>query len=150
MITKKNFLGIDIGSVAIAIAITDEHNRIIHTSYAFHNGQITKNLQNLLSEIEVTRLIAIGYTSSAPSIIKQGKPIDSRIAYITAAKYFEMIASVSDYSIKDEALFNLGEIYDALGDNVKSIDAFKEILSDHTGSIYTEIAKEKVAGQIQS
>jgi tetratricopeptide (TPR) repeat protein len=70
--------------------------------------------------------------------------------YKTAAKYFEMIASTPDYSIKDEALFNLGEIYDAMGDNVKSIDAFKEILSDHADSIYIEIAKEKVAGQMQS
>ncbi|HUV79128.1 MAG TPA: tetratricopeptide repeat protein [Desulfobacterales bacterium] len=70
--------------------------------------------------------------------------------YKTAAKYFEMIASIPDYSIKDEALFNLGEMYDAMGDHGKSIDAFKKILSDHTGSIYTEIAKEKVAGQMQS
>ena len=37
-----------------------------------------------------------------------------------------------------------------MGDNGKSIDAFKKILSDHSGSIYTEIAKEKVAGQMQS
>ncbi len=70
--------------------------------------------------------------------------------YKTAAKYFEMIASIPNYSIKDEALFNLGEIYNAMGDNVKSIDAFKKILSDHTGSIYTEIAQEKLAGRIQS
>ena len=88
MITKKNYLGIDIGSVAISIVVSDEHNRIVHTSYAFHNGQITQNLQNLLNEIKLTELKAIGYTSSAPSIIKQGKPIDSRVAYITAAKYF--------------------------------------------------------------
>jgi tetratricopeptide (TPR) repeat protein len=69
--------------------------------------------------------------------------------YKTAAKYFEMIMSTPDYSIKDEALFNLGETYAALGDNVKSIAAFKEILSDHAGSIYIEIAKEKVANQMQ-
>lgn len=88
MITKEIYLGIDIGSVAISIAVTNEHNQIIHTSYAFHNGQITRSLQNLLNEIKLTDLKAVGYTSSAPSIIKQGKPVDSRIAYITAAKYF--------------------------------------------------------------
>ena len=58
-----------------------------------------------------------------------------------------MIVTTPDYSIKDEALFNLGELYAEMGDNVKSIDAFKKILSDHAGSIYIEIAKEKVAGQ---
>lgn len=68
--------------------------------------------------------------------------------YKTAAKYFEMLASLPNYSLKDEALFNLGEIYIALGDHEKSIDAFKKILSDHTDSIYIEIAKEKVAGQM--
>jgi len=69
--------------------------------------------------------------------------------YKTAAEYFEKIASMPEYSIKDEALFNLGEIYEAMGDKEKSIDAFKEILSDHAGSIYIEIAKEKVANQMQ-
>ena len=85
---KKSFLGIDIGSVAIAIAIIDDHNRINHTSYTFHKGQITDNLHQLLNGIEISKLKAIGYTSSTPSIIRQGKPVDSRIAYITAAKYF--------------------------------------------------------------
>ena len=47
-------------------------------------------------------------------------------------------------SIKDEALFNLGELYAAIGDKDKSIDAFNKILSDYPGSMYTEIVKEKV------
>jgi predicted CoA-substrate-specific enzyme activase len=88
MAAKKNYLGIDIGSVAISIAIIDEQSRIIHSSYAFHKGQLTENLQNLLNGAEIGKLGAIGYTSSAPSIIRHGKPVDSRIAYITAAKHF--------------------------------------------------------------
>jgi len=64
--------------------------------------------------------------------------------YKTSAKYFEMIVTTPDYSIKDEALFNLGELYAAVGDKAKSIDAFKKILSDYPGSMYTEIVKEKV------
>ena len=88
MAAKKNYLGIDIGSVAISIAIIDEQSRIIHSSYAFHKGQLTENLQNLLNGADIGKLGAIGYTSSAPSIIRHGKPVDSRIAYITAAKHF--------------------------------------------------------------
>jgi tetratricopeptide (TPR) repeat protein len=65
--------------------------------------------------------------------------------YKTSAKYFEMVVTTPDYSIKDEALFNLGELYAEIGDQDKSIDAFKKILSDHSGSMYTEIVKEKVA-----
>jgi tetratricopeptide (TPR) repeat protein len=64
--------------------------------------------------------------------------------YKTSAKYFEMIVTTPEYSIKDEALFNLGELYAEIGDKDKSIDAFKKILSDHSGSMYTEIVKEKV------
>ena len=37
---KDYFLGIDIGSVAIGIAVIDEENRPILTSYTFHKGQI--------------------------------------------------------------------------------------------------------------
>jgi len=70
--------------------------------------------------------------------------------YKTSARYFEMIVTTPDYSIKDEALFNLGELYDAIGDKDKSIDAFKKILSDPSGSMYTEMVKEKIAWQSKS
>ena len=70
--------------------------------------------------------------------------------YKTSAKYFETIVTTPDYRIKDESLFNLGELYAAIGDKDKSIEAFKKILSDHAGSMYTEIVKEKIAWQSKS
>ena len=85
---KNYYLGIDIGSVSIALSVIDGDGRIITTSYAFHKGQIVKNLVRLLSEIEIGKLHSIGYTSSSPSIIRNGISVDSRIASITAAKYF--------------------------------------------------------------
>jgi tetratricopeptide (TPR) repeat protein len=66
--------------------------------------------------------------------------------YKTAARYFEIIASAPEYTIKDEALFNLGEIYAAMGEQDKSITAFKRIISDHSDSMYIELVKEKVTG----
>ncbi|MFO7556282.1 MAG: tetratricopeptide repeat protein [Desulfobacterales bacterium] len=66
--------------------------------------------------------------------------------YRNSVEYFERIATAPDFSLKDEALFNLGGLYAAIGDNDKSINAFEKILSDHSGSMYTEIVKEKVAG----
>jgi len=85
---KNYFLGIDIGSVAVGIAVIDEKNRIIHSSYNFHKGKIVEILMRSLGEIDINHLKAIGYTTSCPSILTQGSPVDSRIAYITAAKYF--------------------------------------------------------------
>ena len=70
--------------------------------------------------------------------------------YKTSAKYFETIVTTPDYRIKDESLFNLGELYAAIGDKDKSIEVFKKILSDHAGSMYTEIVKEKIAWQSKS
>jgi tetratricopeptide (TPR) repeat protein len=65
--------------------------------------------------------------------------------YKRAAGYFEMVATAQGYPMKDEALFNLGEMYAAIGNKEKSINAFKKILSDYPESIYTEIVKEKIA-----
>ncbi|MBW2603954.1 MAG: tetratricopeptide repeat protein [Deltaproteobacteria bacterium] len=70
--------------------------------------------------------------------------------YKTSAGYFEIIVTTPDYRIKDEALFNLGELYAEIGDKDKSLDAFKKILSDHSGSMYTEIAKEKIGWHSKS
>jgi predicted CoA-substrate-specific enzyme activase len=88
MIARKQTLGIDIGSVTIAVALMDNNKRILHTSYIFHNGQIHENLLKLLREIDLCRLGSIGYTSSTPPIIRQGKALDTRIAFITAARNF--------------------------------------------------------------
>lgn len=65
--------------------------------------------------------------------------------YKTASGYFEKVATSQDYPVKDEALFNLGEVYAAAGNKEKSMNAFKKILSDYPESIYTEIVREKLS-----
>ena len=84
---KNHFLGIDIGSVAVGIAVIDEQSRIVHSSYNFHKGRIVEVLMKSLGEIELNHLKAIGYTTSCPSILTRGVPVDARIAFITAAKH---------------------------------------------------------------
>ncbi len=95
-----------------------------------------KSLINFNDELFIKNLIlsGLGYSYKAKKDFK------------TAAGYFEIITSAPDYTIKDEALFNLGELYAAMGDHNKSITAFKKILPDHSGSMYIEIVKEKVTG----
>jgi tetratricopeptide (TPR) repeat protein len=63
-----------------------------------------------------------------------------------AVKYFEMVASMPDNSIKDEALFNLGGLYAEMGDSAMSINSYKKIMSDHPDSIYINIVKERLGG----
>jgi tetratricopeptide (TPR) repeat protein len=79
-----------------------------------------------------------------------GYSYNAKKDYKTSAKYFEMIVKTPDYPNKDEALFNLGELYAKIGDKDKSLDAFKKILSEHSDSMYTAIAKEKIAWQSKS
>ncbi|HKI87851.1 MAG TPA: BadF/BadG/BcrA/BcrD ATPase family protein, partial [Draconibacterium sp.] len=84
----NNYLGIDIGSVSTTIALINENEEILHTSYTFHKGRITESLQNLLKDVKIAEIAAIGYTSSTPPVIKYGDVVDSRVAYITAARHF--------------------------------------------------------------
>jgi predicted CoA-substrate-specific enzyme activase len=88
MSRRNHYLGIDIGSVSISLALLDEGLRIIHTSYAFHNGQLAECLGNSLKKIDLKQVSAIECTSCTPAILKQFRVTDSRIAYITAAKNF--------------------------------------------------------------
>jgi predicted CoA-substrate-specific enzyme activase len=82
------FLGIDVGSVAAGIAVMDGNRRLIHKAYAFHNGRITQQLSKLLGGFDLSLVKAIAYTSSTPSIIHQGKEVDSRVAFIAAGRHF--------------------------------------------------------------
>jgi len=88
MDNRTKYLGIDIGSVSIGVAVMDDKNRVNQMSYGFHKGQIIKSLQQVISKIELNKIKSIGYTSTTPAILRQGKKIDTRIAYITAAKHF--------------------------------------------------------------
>ena len=64
-----------------------------------------------------------------------------------AARYFEKIASATDSTIRDEALFNLGLIYEKLGDTAKRNQAFQQILSDYPESIYFKIVEEELSAK---
>ena len=62
-----------------------------------------------------------------------------------AATDFQKVADAVPALSKDLALFNLGRIYEALGDKEKSLAAFKKLVSDYQDSLYIEVAREKVS-----
>jgi tetratricopeptide (TPR) repeat protein len=63
-----------------------------------------------------------------------------------AVSYFEKIAENQEPILRDEALFNLGVLYEKSGEGQKSADAFKRIITEHPDSMYIEIVKERSAG----
>lgn len=74
-----------------------------------------------------------------------GYSFEGKKDYQNAVKYFEMVGNGSDSIMKDEAFFNLGELYAAMGNSDKSLDSYRKIISDYADSLYIEIVKEKLA-----
>ena len=64
-----------------------------------------------------------------------------------AIKYFEELSSATDSGIRDEALFNLGLLYEKSGDTAGSRKAFQEIVSNYPNSIYFDIVQEKLSSK---
>ena len=61
-----------------------------------------------------------------------------------AAAYFEKAASATNSQIREEALFNLGLIYEKLGETTKSQKTLQEILNNHPDSIYFDVVEEEL------
>lgn len=59
---------------------------------------------------------------------------------------FEKVAADKDAVMKDQALFNLGLLYEKQGKTEKSRSAYEKIVSDYKDSPYYESAKMKLAG----
>ena len=66
--------------------------------------------------------------------------------YSTAVGYFEKISSAQEPIMRDEALYHLGRLYDKLGENEKSREAYNKILTDHQDFIYIDLVKERISG----
>jgi len=84
---RNLYLGIDIGSVAIALVVINEEKQVLYRFYEFHHGQILEKLSDSLNKIELDKIKTIAYTSSTPPIMKYGISVDSRIAFISAGKH---------------------------------------------------------------
>jgi tetratricopeptide (TPR) repeat protein len=72
-----------------------------------------------------------------------GYAYEKKENYNEAVKYFDMIANGADPVMKSEAIFNLGRLYALMGDEKKSVEAYKKIESDYADSIYFNLAREK-------
>ena len=153
---RKYCLGIDIGSVSIALALLDDTMQVVDTAYAFHGGQLTENLSALLRKLPIQEIGAMACTSATPAMLKQAKVVDSRIAYITAARHFHpglqalLILGAEKFGMatfgKDGAYLNYrsntscaagtGNFLDQQVErlNLKSIQAFCETACSNRGS----------------
>jgi predicted negative regulator of RcsB-dependent stress response len=64
----------------------------------------------------------------------------------TAVTYFEGIADNGIPIAKDVALFNLGRLYEEMGESTKSQAAYNRLVSEFQDSVYYDLVNEKLAG----
>lgn len=75
-----------------------------------------------------------------------GYAFDGKKDYESAVKYFEMVTTSTDTSLKDLSLYNLASVYEKMGNKEKSKATFARIAAEFPNSTYFEIAKEKSLG----
>ena len=64
-----------------------------------------------------------------------------------ATDYFERAASATDSLAREEALLNLGWIFQKLGAAAKSQQMLQRIVDEYPNSIYFDLVKEELAAQ---
>ena len=88
-------VGIDIGSVALAIAVVDQQGALVHSDYRFHQGAISDTLRSMLIGIDISRIGGVAMTASGPDILQDVERFDTQIAMIAAVKkYHDDVGSI--------------------------------------------------------
>ena len=64
-----------------------------------------------------------------------------------AVVYFERAATAEDSLVREEALFNLGWVYQKLGEAAKSEQTLQTILDDYPNSIYFDMVQEELSAR---
>jgi predicted CoA-substrate-specific enzyme activase len=82
----SHVIGIDIGSVAISLAVLNDSGEIVKSSYQFHKGAIAETLRSILSGIDPQQIGGIAATVSGPEILRNVSRYDTQIAIIAAVK----------------------------------------------------------------
>jgi len=75
-----------------------------------------------------------------------GYAYEQQANYAGAVSYFEQLSSAPETIMRAEALYNLGWLYDKLGQTEKSNEAYNKIVSEHPDFIYIDLVKERMAG----
>ena len=64
-----------------------------------------------------------------------------------ATVYFERAATQTDSLMREDALFNMGWIYQKMGETAKSRQALQQILDDYPNSFYFDMVQEEINAQ---
>ncbi|MBI9075537.1 MAG: CoA activase [Desulfatibacillum sp.] len=83
------FLGIDVGSVSVSVALVTQDKMVVNTAYAFHHGDVAGCLGKILDQgFDLSAVRAIAATTSTPGFVNADTRIDNRVATIAGVKVF--------------------------------------------------------------
>ena len=92
-------VGIDIGSVALSVAVVDTGGVLVHSSYKFHRGAIAETMKEMLHEVDIKTTGGIAMTASGPDILDGVSPLadimiasgqirrHGKVFYLSVAKF---------------------------------------------------------------
>jgi len=63
-----------------------------------------------------------------------------------ALPYFERALAAADKALQDDLLFQIGDLYARIGNQAKSEETFKRLLSDFGDSPYANLVRQRVPG----
>ena len=86
MPSLPKILGIDVGSVSIAVAAVSSQHQIVQSDYAFHHGNPAAGLADILSRFDLAGIGAVAVTDATPDIVKATRRFDSKVAVMRAAR----------------------------------------------------------------
>jgi len=88
MRSHPNILGIDIGSVSIAVVEITSHKQIVKSAYEFHRGDTAAKLKKILTGFNLKTIGGIAATASTPAILNVDRHYDNQVSIIAAAHHF--------------------------------------------------------------
>lgn len=90
-----HILGVDIGSVSIAVVAIAHRHEIVQTAYEFHHGKPEQKLKEILEQFNLKSVGGIAATAGTPPILKATRRYDDRVAVMRAVRrYHEKVGSI--------------------------------------------------------
>ena len=115
---------------------------VIYANLSFEAGETDRAIQLYESALDDT-VEGGGYRNLILSSL--GYAYEQKNDIQTAVTYFERITGNDNPVAKDVALFNLGRLYEEMGDTEKSQAAYNRLVSEYKESVYYELVNEKLA-----
>ena len=83
-------VGIDVGSVAVSLAVIGWDRQRIECAYAFHHGDAAGTLKDLLAkpDLDLRNGALVAVTGAAPDAIRAHGRYDSLVSLITGGRWY--------------------------------------------------------------